>query len=79
MTTGEETAKLLGEALATTVREKRQARAEGYAAGLEAAAEWHDTELAFVTACPDTEVRTARMLVHRDAAKAIRALGKEGP
>ncbi len=48
-----------------------EARAEGYAAGLEAAAKWHEKQTS-------QSIGRRRGALHREDAKAIRALGKEG-
>ena len=50
-----------------------QARAEGYAAGLEAAAKWHHLKVQKIHSSYDGPTRNS----HMESAKAIRALGKE--
>lgn len=53
-------------------------RAKGYAAGLEAAAKWHDKLVKFMEEEPCCDSTRAAARRHRKCAKAIRALGKEG-
>ncbi len=50
-----------------------EARAEGYAAGLEAAANWHDGRVELIHPSYDGPTRVC----HVKSAKAIRALGKD--
>ena len=54
------------------IERARAMRAEGYAAGLEAAAKWHDRQVAELSVNFEVTIAT-----HKVSAKAIRALGKE--
>ncbi len=52
-------------------------RAQSYAAGLEAAAKWHDRLVTFMEDGPHEDATQAAAKLHQKCAKAIRALGKE--
>ena len=54
-----------------------RAKGEDYAAGLEAAAKWHDDLVTFMEDGPPDDSTEAAAKRHRKCAKAIRALGKE--
>ena len=54
-----------------------EARAKGYAAGLEAAAKWHDSMYTDIDVNKSIENKSMQ-IHHQVSAKAIRALGKEG-
>ena len=54
-----------------------RAKGEDYAAGLEAAAKWHDDLVTFMEDGPPADSTEAIAKLHQKCAKAIRALGKE--
>ena len=65
--------KVIDAMIATPAEALERARGEDYAAGLEAAAKWHDSRVQKIHPSNDGPTRTC----HVESAKAIRALGKE--